>query len=429
MLVLGAYGLIGSAISRRLRDDGCAVTGLGRNIKHARAVLPDFDWIIRDLADLCDTASWQPLLAETDMVVNCAGALQQGAHDDLDTVHTDAVRALALACDATGTGLIQISAAGVSDNASTAFFRTKAAGDAAVRASGADTWIYRPGLVLAPTAYGGSTLLRMLAAVPMAQPLAFPEAQIQTIALRDLARVVSTTARGHVPPGLECDLVEDAPHSLRDVVASMRHWLGYRPARFELVMPRWTLALTSRAADILGRLGWRSPLRSSAVKVLNEGVLGDPAPWTRLTGDRLSPLPDILRAMPATVEDRQFARMSLLMPVTIAILFVFWLASGIIGFISIDQAARVLTEVGWPRGLATASVAFWALVDMAVAAALLVRKYAARACWAMVAVSLFYLVSATVTVPGLWADPLGPLTKVLPGIVLAMVARAMLETR
>jgi len=44
-------------------------------------------------------------------------------------------------------------------------------------------------------------------------------------------------------------------------------------------------------------------------------------------------------------------------------------------------------------------------------------------------VSLFYLLASTIAVPALWFDPLGPLVKVVPAIVLALVARAVLDDR
>ena len=49
--------------------------------------------------------------------------------------------------------------------------------------------------------------------------------------------------------------------------------------------------------------------------------------------------------------------------------------------------------------------------------------------WKTVLVSLIYLLGASLLTPQLWLDPLGPLVKVLPGLVLAVVARITLETR
>lgn len=429
VLVLGAYGLIGSAVARRLLADRFAVTGLGRNTATAQKVLPGIEWVIQDLADLCDATAWIPVLSDIDMVVNCAGALQDGAADHLDTVHSDMVKALSQACRSGDVGLVQISAIGVHPDASTAFMRSKSRGDAAVRNADIRYWIFRPGLVLAPTAYGGTALLRMLAAVPLIQPLAHADAPVQTVCVTDVARIVSMALQGRVPPGAECDLVEDRPHTLRDILKTYRAWLGFTPARGEINLPRWILWLTAISADALGYLGWRSPLRRSAMTVLSEGVTGDPNGLKDLGIANLSGLNDTLSAAPATVEDRLFARMALLMPAIIGVLFCFWLASGLIGLWKVDTAARVLEDAGWPAAWAVASVVLWSGVDIVIAALVLIRKYAAVACLAMVGVSAIYLAAATITVPDLWADPLGPLIKIVPGMMLALVARAALETR
>jgi len=429
VLVLGAYGLIGAGIMRHLAARDRAVTGLGRDARVAERVLPGASWVIRDLRELCAPADWAPLIDGFDFVVNCAGALQDGGGDDLAAVQHHAIAALAGACAASAVGLVQISAVGAEPEATTAFLRTKAAADAAIRESGANYWIYRPGLVLAPNAYGGTALIRMLAAVPQVQPLARGEARVQTVALSDVVRAVELAVLGEIPSRTECDLVEEEPHTFAEIVGAHRQWLGNPAPRRALILPEWMLSVAARGADALGRLGWRSPLRSTALKVLADGVLGDPGPWRRLGQPPLAGVYATLRAMPATAEHRMFARMALLAPVVIAVLFVFWLASGVIGLVYLDGAASVLVEAGWSWDLARMSVIFWALVDIAIAGGLLVRRHARRACLAMIAVSLVYVVSSTVFVPGLWLDPLGALVKVLPSMALAALAIVMLETR
>ncbi len=47
----------------------------------------------------------------------------------------------------------------------------------------------------------------------------------------------------------------------------------------------------------------------------------------------------------------------------------------------------------------------------------------------MVLVSAGYLLAATLIVPHLWLDPLGPLVKTIPAAVLALVALAVAEER
>lgn len=429
ILVLGAYGLIGAGVARHLRETGHDVCGLGRNNATAQTVLPTIRWIIRDMARLTSAADWRPLVADFDAVVNCAGALQDGPRDALKAIHAEAVSALAGACAQERIRLVQISASGVSPDASTTFFRTKAEGDAAIRAAGGDFTILRPGLVIAPTAYGGTALLRMLAAFPLVQPIAHPASTMRTVSLADLCEAVEMAVRGDLGAGETIDLVEDRSHRLDEIVSLMRRWLGFAPARIQIAMPDAMTGLVGAGADALGRLGWRSPLRSTAMAVTREGVDGDPSCWRGLAGRPVRPLAETLASMPARAEDRIAARMALAMPFSVAALVFLWLVAGLVGFWRVEAASGVLTAAGWPDGLARASVLFWSVVDIALAGAILVRRLAARACVTMAGVSIFYLVAASIFTPWLWGDPLGSLVKIVPTIVLALVTAAMLRER
>ena len=429
VLIVGAYGLIGFGVAQRLERDGHSIIGLGRDIDTGKRVLPAINWLSADLRSLADVTSWQPFLKGIDAVVNCAGALQDGPGDDLEVVHHYAVAALAQACASANVKLVQISAAGAHLDATTPFMASKARGDAAIQNAGVSHHIFRPGLVIARHSYGGTTMLRMLAAFPLIQPIAVPEAKVQTVALDDVAEAVSAALAGNIPDSFVGDLVESEKHSLREVIASVRQWLGFAPARREVFVPELAIRVMSRVADGLGRLGWRSPLRSTAVKVLADGVTGVPTDLSKFELLKVRSMSQTLASMPARAEDRMFALMALLTPIIIATLIAFWFLSGVIGFISVNEAALVLEDVGWSRALAVASVLFWAVVDIAIAFGLAYRPYAKMACWCAVCVSLFYLAASTLFVPYLWLDPLGPMVKVLPSIALALVARIALETR
>ena len=429
VLIIGAYGLIGCGIAQRLEQDGHTIVGFGRDLATATRVLPNISWRSGDLRSLTTAPAWLPFLESIDVVVNCSGALQDGPQDNLEVVHHHAVDALAQACASADVRLVQISAAGASKAATTQFLASKARGDAAIQNAGVRHHIFRPGLVLARQSYGGTTMLRMLAAVPLIQPIALPDAKIQTVSLDDVAHAVSAAISGQIPDGFVGDLVETETHALRDVVKAIRLWLGFERAGYEIrIAPGLTNAM-AKIADGLALLGWRSPLRTTALKVLSDGVTGVPSNLTQFGVPDVKPLAQTLTDMPAHAEDRLFARMALLCPILIAVLAVFWFLSGAFGLIRANQAALVLERVGWPHGLAVASVVFWAIVDMAIAAAFVYRPLAKQACWAAVLVSLFYLGATTVFVPHLWLDPLGPMVKVLPGIALALVARIALDTR
>ena len=133
VLVLGAYGLIGCEVCHQLIKGGHLVTGLGRDRVTANSVLPDIPWVIRDLSDLCEAQAWFDFLDGFEVVVNCAGALQESYRDDLEVVHSKAIGALVEACKSLDISVVQISSVGAVLDASTPFLRTKAQGDERVR--------------------------------------------------------------------------------------------------------------------------------------------------------------------------------------------------------------------------------------------------------------------------------------------------------
>lgn len=429
VLVIGGYGLIGAAIVRAALANGHFVGALGRNEAIAMRVLAGIPWHFADLRELTTPQAWVPFLEGWDVVVNAAGALQGGPSDDLELVHHMAPAALFSACAARGIRVVQISAVGAELEAATVFQSSKARGDSALRASGAEHIILRPGLVLAPTAYGGTALLRMLAAIPAVQPLALPDAQIQTIGMDNLTFAVNKAINAELPDNVTLDLVASEPISLSTLVADLREWLGFAPARLTVDLPGLATGIVARVADMLGSVGWRSPLRSTALQVLADGVLGDPAPAAEAGLQPAGHIQCLRNMPPAGSAARLQARMLLLMPVVVFVLLAFWLASGLIGLWFADAASQVLVRGGWSAEWAMVAVVFWSLVDIVLAAGLVWRRTARLALYGMIAVPVIYISAATAFTPWLWAEPLGPLVKSIPATALALVALPMIEAR
>ncbi|MBB6407545.1 SDR family oxidoreductase [Mesorhizobium sangaii] len=429
VLVLGGYGLIGEAVVGRLLRDGHHVAGLGRDVVDAERRWPAVRWIAADMSRLLAAEDWLPVVTGMDAVVNAAGALQDGPRDRLDAIHRHSVVALVAACEQAGVRrFAQISAIGADLSSADAFFNSKAQGDRAVASSSLEWTILRPGLVIAPAAYGGTALLRALAAFPGFIPAVMSRQPIQTVAVTDVAEAVSRAVTGSLPPRTAVDLVEAEARPLADVLSAFRAWLGLPKAKV-VPMPAIVGRLAAAIADGLGLLGWRSPLRSAALAALARGVTGNAGPWNQICGHPLQPLEATLAAMPAHVQERWFARLWLAKPVIFGSLAVFWLASGIIGLIRQDEAASILVSRGVSPNLADMSVVAGGAADILAGAAVLVRSLARPALLAMIAITLFYLVASTLLVPGLWLAPLGPLVKTIPMLCLVLVALAVLDER
>jgi uncharacterized protein YbjT (DUF2867 family) len=427
VLVLGATGLIGTHVAARLRVQGAQVIAAGRDRRLLALRFPDHG-VHADLA-LADEARWTALLQDVDAVVNCAGALQDSLRDDLVAVHDAGVRALLTGCAAAGVKrYVHISAAGLAEDRSTAFNRTKLAGEAAVEASGLSWIILRPGLVLAPTAYGGSALLRALAAFPLAIPAAWPDRVVQVIGMTDLGRAVEAALRPDAPRNVIVDVLHEERLPLGDLLRRLRRWLGHDPAPI-LTVPAGLARLAGRIADALGWLGWRSPMRTASLEQLRMGVTGDGAAAERHLGVAPGSLDAILNAGPAGVQDRWFASLYLMKPALIGGLAAFWFGSGVIGLVARDSAEAVLIAAGLSHDFSRAAVVGGSLVDLALGAAVLFRPWSRLALWGMLAVTAAYLTGGTLFRPDLWLDPLGPLLKTLPAAALALVALAILDER
>ncbi|MBI1683874.1 SDR family oxidoreductase [Caulobacter hibisci] len=427
IVVIGAYGLIGSYVTARLLADGHAVVGVGRDLVQARRRFPAVDWKAADLRT-ASIADWTALLAGADAVVNCAGALQDGPRDDLKAVHAAAVARIVEACEATGTRLVHISAVGVAPGRADPFGATKQLAEALIAQSRIAWIVLRPGLVIAPAAYGGTALLRALAAFPLLIPAVHAQARVQTVAADEVAAAVALAVQPETPAGQSLDLVHAEQVPLADILTRLRAWIGLAPAPV-LNLPAALAAIPAKVADALAFLGWRSPLRSTALEQLSLGVAGNAADAERL-GLSLKSLDQTLAAMPSGVQERWFAKAWLAKPLILATLCAFWLVSGLIGLtVSRDAAIALLTSAHLPEPLAQAFVVGGGVVDVALALLVAHRRTARLALLGMIAVTIGYLTGGAIVRPDLWLDPLGPLVKSIPAAVLALAALAILDER
>lgn len=424
ILILGATGFIGSVVAARLAAEGHVVTGLGRNAARAALKQPLIRWRRADLSDMTRPDDWRDILEGQHAVVNCAGALQDGLSDDLSATQTQAMLALYAAAKPTSTLVVQISARTDGAGSNLPFLATKRAADTALASSGLPYVILRPSLVLGRNAHGGTALLRSLAAFPVVLPLIHADSPVETVASEDVAAAVSAAISGTLPSRSDIELAAEERHTLASLVKLHRAWLGLPDAPV-LSIPPVLAGPVTWLADIAGHLGWRSPLRSTAMTVMSEGVSMDrPTP----SGLPARSAAETLAANPSGVQDLWFARLYLLKAPVISGLALFWLLSGLIPLLAPQQASAHFLPF-MPAGAAIALTVLTCLIDMALGATVLVRPFARRALLGMLAVSLAYLLGATALEPALWRDPLGPLVKVLPSLLLTFAALAILDER
>jgi nucleoside-diphosphate-sugar epimerase len=414
VLVLGADGFIGRHIAFALRDQGVEVLAHAR--APARLAAMGFATLAADLTDSAthEPGFWAPHLTDCH-VINAAGLLT-GSKAQFRAVH-QLVPAALMAARPVGCRILHISAVEI-DRAETGFARWRRETERVFQ----DQIILRPGLVLAETSYGGSSLLRALAALPFVTPVVGDGRQaFNPIHAADLAQA----AHEALAAGLTGTWEIGGPETLdqRALVATLRGWMGLAPARL-LRLPYGFARAVGRLGDAL-RLG---PISATAVAQLEAGVLADAGPLLQRLTFRPRPVTGFIAARPAGTQDLWQARLYLLKPLIRLTLAALWLASAGLGLCT--PVAEFLPAVAaLPESLATLLARAGGLADAALGLALLANWRPRGTALAQLALVLAYTLGLTLIAPGLWLDPFGGLLKNLPVLALILTHLALIEER
>ncbi|MFN3350283.1 SDR family oxidoreductase [Pseudorhodoplanes sp.] len=435
VLVLGAGGLIGQFVAADLIRRGIKVTAAARRFSAAQRDLFGEAACETAIASL-DVGRLRDLIAQSgaDVVLNCIGVLQDQPGSSTHEAHDGFVERLIAALCAAGRPvlLIHVSIPGEHGADITPFAQSKRRADGLIIDSGLPHAILRPGFVMAPAPYGGSAMLRALAALPIDLPRDLAERPLRYVAVEDIAETAARIAQGWTPGqpyAAIYDLMHPEPNNMQSVLAQLRNWLG-DIWRWRVRVPGFAIDLGARAGDLSSWLGWSPPLRSTAMAELRRGVTGDPARWMADTGISPRGLDALLRERPATVENRWFARLYLLKALIVATLVVFWCVSGLIAItVAYGDALEMMERFGFPGGQSHAFVITSSLTDIAVGLLIAVRRTHRTGLVAGIVVAVGYMLGTAVLTPALWTEPLGALVKTGPAIVLMMVALAISDNR
>lgn len=222
VLLIGGTGFLGSAVARRLvkysAKSGFRLTLPTRRRERAKhlTLLPTASVIE---ADVHDEAVLAGLMAGQDVVINLVGVLKgdfQRAHVDLPA---RIARAAASANNSAGVPrLLHISALAAAADAPSNYLRSKAAGEAAVKAAYPTATIFQPSVI-----YGrGDSFLTLFAGllslVPVV-PLACPNARFQPVWVEDVVSAVVSSLDQAESQGRTYPLCGPREYSLRDLVS------------------------------------------------------------------------------------------------------------------------------------------------------------------------------------------------------------------
>lgn len=151
--VFGASGFIGRHLVQRLARLGMRVTAAVRQPQRAKFLVPmgDVGQVTPVFCDITSDAGVAAAVAGADAVVNLVGILYESGRRSFDAVHAQGAERVALAAARAGVQrLAHISALGADTHSPSEYARSKARGEAAVRAAFPAATILRPSIVFGP---------------------------------------------------------------------------------------------------------------------------------------------------------------------------------------------------------------------------------------------------------------------------------------
>lgn len=263
VLVIGGSGFIGSHVVRRLTARGLGVTVPTRRRERAKdlTLIPTVSIVE---ADVHDEATLAKLCAGHDAVVNLVGILKGGEGDPYGAGFAAAHVELAgrIARSARRAGLehmVHISALKAAADAPSGYLRSKAAGEAAVRAGFPDAAILRPSVVFGAGDSFLSLFARLMTFTPVL-PLASPEARFQPIWVCNVADVVVEALLRPEAGGKTYEICGPRIYTLRELVRYTARVTGRR--RFVLGLSPSLSWMQARAMELVGGPMTRDNLRS-----------------------------------------------------------------------------------------------------------------------------------------------------------------------
>jgi uncharacterized protein YbjT (DUF2867 family) len=247
VLVTGGSGFVGRSLAERLarRDAALRITVPTRHVMRASALkaLPTLTLVEADI-ERADEAALAALVAGHDAVVHLVAVLH-GNEDRFRRVHVELPRCLAAACSAAGVRrLVHVSALGVARDAPSMYLRSKAEGEAVLRASGLDVTVLRPSVMFGARDKLLNTFARLQALLPVV-PLAAADAQFQPVWVEDVAEAIVRCLERPTTIGQVIECAGPDVMTLRDLVQRAGAWSGH---------PRPIIALPQALARVQAAL-------------------------------------------------------------------------------------------------------------------------------------------------------------------------------
>jgi NADH dehydrogenase len=259
VLVTGGTGFVGTYVVNRLLRAGHAVAALARRPESTqnRYSRP----VETVLGDVLDPDSLSRAAAGRDAVVHLVGIIHEIGTESFDRMHREAVENVVAAARTAGVRrYLHMSAMGSAPDSPSEYGRTKAAGEAAARASGLDWTVFRPSIIFGP----GDGFVSLLAPIVRRNPGFIPvigdgETRFQPVSVHDVARVFAESLEKPETVGRAFEVGGPEVLTLNAVYREIAAAVG-KPGKRLVHFPLWYGRLLASGFEWLARRGlFRDP--------------------------------------------------------------------------------------------------------------------------------------------------------------------------
>ncbi|WP_088510145.1 SDR family oxidoreductase [Burkholderia ubonensis] len=410
ILVCGANGFIGRALCARLEAGGHRVV---RGVHAGRRAAGPGEIAI-DYARDVRPEHWRARLDGIDAVVNAVGMLTGRRGVTLDAVHRAAPCALFDACCGAGVRrIVQISALGV-ERGDTAYFASKLAADAYLQTLPIDFRIVRPALVYGATG-ASARYFRMLASLPVHVLPAGGRQLLRPVHVDDLAELVARLIERPAEGERIVDVVGADEVEYREMLAIYRRAMGFPPA-MRVSVPG---ALFAAAAALSGRMPGAMLTRDTWA-MLRAGNTGELAASSAALGRPPRGLRAFIGAQAVALRHEALAAWR--RPLLTGSLAIVWIWTAIASaFIHpLRDSLALLAHVHLTGISALAALYAACALDFVFGVATVVAP--SRRLWAaQIVLIVAYSAVIAVAMPGLLAEPFGPVLKNVPILAVLLI--------
>ncbi|MBO1326640.1 sugar nucleotide-binding protein [Acetobacter sp. TBRC 12305] len=272
-VVFGGSGFVGRYVVQCLAQAGYMVRVANRRPDQGALLrsLGDVGQIAPFYASVLDDYSVASVMRDADVAINLVGVLSSTRGQRLEAVNVDGAGRVARFAAEAGVGrYVHMSALGASATAPSAYGRSRAAGEDAVRRHRPDAAIVRPSLIFGREDHFFNRFAALARYLPV-MPVYEPDTRIQPVYVGDVAQVITRLATqdgygGRVWPLGGPDVMTMCQIA-RFVLAETRR------SKPVLVVPRWLARLQ---AGVLERLPGAMLTRDQLLMLSRDNVMPGP---------------------------------------------------------------------------------------------------------------------------------------------------------